>query len=88
MAGAFDMLSDPQCVQVAKPEWWSDEGLRALSARVVRAAPNDESANLMRAHVLSGQCVDREAGLFIAWEAGQHGQNATFPVPQLAARPA
>jgi hypothetical protein len=24
---------------VAKPEWWNDEGLKALSAQVVRAAP-------------------------------------------------
>ena len=39
-----------------------DEGLKALSARVVRASPNHAEANQMRAHVLSGQCV--------AWEAG------------------
>ena len=25
----------------AKPEWWNDEELKALSARVVRAAPDD-----------------------------------------------
>ena len=41
--------------------WWSDEGLKALSARVVRAAPNDLT-HIMRAVVLSGQCN--------AWEAG------------------
>ena len=40
------------------------EGLKALSARVVRAAPNEEVAILMRAVVLSG------AGGF-AWEAGR-----------------
>ena len=47
---------------MAKPEWWSDEGLKALSARVLQAAPNQAAANLMRALVLSGQCN--------AWEAG------------------
>ena len=48
---------------MAKPEWWNDEGLKALSARVVRAAPNAESALDMRADVLSGMCGG-------AWEAG------------------
>ena len=43
-------------------EWWNDEGLKALSARVVRAAPDDTEAHQMRAIVLSGQCV--------AWEVG------------------
>ena len=36
--------------------------LKALSAKVVRAAPNDEAANKMRAEVLSGICG--------AWEEG------------------
>jgi hypothetical protein len=36
-------------------EWWSDEGLKALSARVVRAAPDDLQAHQMRALVLVGQ---------------------------------
>ena len=40
---------------MAKPEWWSDEGLKVLSARVVRAVPNDMRANTMRAMVLNGQ---------------------------------
>ena len=48
--------------EVAKPEWWNDEGLKALSARVVRAAPNDAATNEMRAFVLCGRCG--------AWEAG------------------
>ena len=39
---------------VAKPEWWNDSELKALSARVVRAAPNSAPANNMRAEVLSG----------------------------------
>ena len=47
---------------MAKPEWWNDEGLKALSARVVRAAPSNEPANQMRAEVLRGECG--------AWEAG------------------
>ena len=47
---------------MAKPEWWSDEGLKALSARVVRAAPNISLTNQMRAVVLRGSEV--------AWEAG------------------
>ena len=60
-ANAFDMLKMQVCAEVAKPEWWNDEALKALSARVVRVAPNDEGANDMRAIVLSGQCG--------AWEA-------------------
>ena len=61
-AHAFDKLRLTACSEVAKPEWWNDEGLKALSARVVRAAPNEESALDMRAMVLSGMCS--------AWEAG------------------
>ena len=41
------------CDEVAKPEWWNDEALKALSARVLRAAPNEVVANSMRAVVLS-----------------------------------
>ena len=40
---------------MAKPEWWNDEELKALSARVVRAAPDERQAHMMRAYVLSGQ---------------------------------
>ena len=47
---------------MAKPEWWNDEGLKALSARVVKAAPNHLQPNTMRALVLSG--------LSGAWEVG------------------
>jgi tetratricopeptide (TPR) repeat protein len=61
-ARAFSMLSQEECDEVAKPEWWSDEGLKALSPSVVRAAPDDGAANVMRAVVLSG--------LYDAWEAG------------------
>ena len=59
---AFFMLIQEVCTEVAKPEWWNDEGLKALSARVVRAAPDDLQSHQMRALVLSGQHV--------AWEAG------------------
>ena len=61
-AFAFDMLRLEECAEVAKPEWWSDEGLKALSARVVRVAPDDAEANRMRAEVLCGRAD--------AWEAG------------------
>ena len=61
-AHAFLMLIQEECAEVAKPEWWNDEGLKALSARVVRAAPNDAEANRMRAFVLSGRSS--------AWELG------------------
>ena len=59
---AFNMLQQEECAEVAKPEWWNDEGLKALSARVVRAAPDFGVAHQMRALVLCGQ-----GG---AWEAG------------------
>ena len=59
---AFHALRQEACTEVAKPDWWNDEGLKALSARVVRVGPNDELANLMRAVVLHGQNA--------AWEAG------------------
>ena len=62
-AEAFVMLIQEACAEVAKPEWWNDEGLKALSARVVRAAPDDEEAHKMRAIVLCGRSYD-------AWEAG------------------
>ena len=62
-AGAFSMLAPDECAEVAKPEWWNDEGLKVLSARVVRAAPNDGQAHQMRADVLGGMCVG-------TWEAG------------------
>ena len=55
-AAAYNMLTREECAEVAKPEWWNDEELKALSARVVRAAPNDARANTMRATVLSGHC--------------------------------
>ena len=62
-AVAFDTLRLKACAAVAKPEWWNDEGLKALSARVLRAAPNEEPAVDMRAYVLSGLLSD-------IWEVG------------------
>ena len=61
-AEAFDMLKRDACSEVAKPEWWNDEELKALSARVVRAAPNEAKAHGMRAELLSG--------IGGAWEVG------------------
>ena len=61
-AMAFDKLKMKDCSEVAKPEWWNDEGLKALSSRVVRASPDNAAANHMRADVLCGQLG--------AWEVG------------------
>ena len=62
-ARAFNKLTLSECAKVAnKPEWWNDEGLKALSARVVKALPNDDGAHDMRGLVLSGQSG--------AWEVG------------------
>ena len=47
---------------MAKPEWWNDKMLKAVSARVVRAAPDYTVANQMRAVVLVGHLDDWEAG--------------------------
>eukprot|EP00964_Phaeocystis_antarctica_P140214 scaffold105006_cov69-Phaeocystis_antarctica.AAC.2 len=65
-ARAFDMMLKLKvCDEVAKPEWWNDQGLKALSARVVRAAPKDDAATKMRAAVLSGV-----GPVSFAWEVG------------------
>ena len=61
-ASAFSQLEKKECTEAPKPEWWNDKELKPLSARVVRAAPNQFSAIGMRAVVLSGWCA--------AWEAG------------------
>eukprot|EP00964_Phaeocystis_antarctica_P013866 scaffold7608_cov62-Phaeocystis_antarctica.AAC.1 len=61
-ARAFNMLTQKECAEVAKPEWWNDEGLKALSARVVRVAPDEALANAMRAMVLSVMCGGWEVG--------------------------
>ena len=61
-ANAFDLLRQTDCDEAAKPDWWNDEGLKALSTKVVRAAPADVAANRMRAYVLSGR--------YAAWVTG------------------
>ena len=61
-AQAFNALVQEACAEVAKPGWWNDEGLKALSARVVRKAPNDLSSIQMRAMVLSGQLGGGQLG--------------------------
>ena len=71
---------------MAKPEWWNDEGLKALSARVVRAAPDDGIANEMRALVLEGQNDSWKAGPRSAAElkeATKHYERAAalYPAP-------
>ena len=67
---------------MAKSEWWSDEGLKALSASVVRAAPNDIEAHRMRAMVVHGQSSAWEAGPRSVAElrkAAAHYERAVFP---------
>ena len=60
-ASAMAVLMMDACCDVPKPEWWSDEGLKALSAEVVAILPDDdyESVNacLVRAQVLAGVVV-------------------------------
>ena len=60
---AFESLRLKANSETPKPEWWNDKGLKALSTRVIRAAPNGQTANHMRAMVLTGNCAG-------AWEAG------------------
>ena len=58
-AECFDMLKMPDCLEEPKPEWWNDEALKALSARVVAAAPNRHETCSMRARVLSGDALGK-----------------------------
>ena len=55
-AAAFDLLKHPDCRETPKPEWWSDEGLKALSARLVALTPDSGDTCSMRARVL--RCDD------------------------------
>ena len=69
-ASAFDVLSHPDCHDAPKPEWWNDEALKQLSARVIAAAASHEGgggALTMRARVLCGA-----AGIVAdnGWNAG------------------
>ena len=82
-ANAFDLLQQTACDEAAKPEWWTDEELKALSAKVVRAAPADVAANRMRACVLSGRCAAWVAGPRSSAEfkeAGAHFEQAAAGV--------
>ena len=90
-AAALHMLTQEDSTEVAKPEWWNDEGLKALSARVVSAAPDDLSANEMRALVLNGQCDAWVAGPRSAAEvtkAATHFERAAalYPAPEVKAK--
>jgi tetratricopeptide (TPR) repeat protein len=88
-AAAFDMLIQEACAEVAKPEWWNDEELKALSARVVRAAPDDLQANQMRAGVLGGQGDKWEVGPRSAaelMEAAAHYERAAALCPAPAGK--
>ena len=89
-AWAFDALARKACDQVAKPEWWNDKGLKALSAWVVRAAPDEVIALSMRAVVLGGQHSAWETGPRSAaelMEAATHYERAAalHPAPALKA---
>ena len=58
-AMAFDLLKNADCDEEPKPEWWNDEALKALSARVVALAPDDINVCTMRARVLSGEALSK-----------------------------
>jgi len=64
-AKAFDLLKHPDCDEEPKPEWWNDEGLKALSARALAVAPDGHMPCIMRARVLSG-----DAFCEAPWNAG------------------
>ena len=83
------MLTQEACAEVAKPEWWNDEGLKALSVRVVTAAPDDLMTNLMRAMVLSGQislCLEVLRSAAELKEAATHYDRAVALCPAPAAK--
>jgi tetratricopeptide (TPR) repeat protein len=89
-AWAFNLLTQEECAEVAKPEWWNDEVLKALSARVVRAALDEMQAHQMRAVVLTGQDDAWEAGPRSAaelMEAAAHYERAAAlnPAPAVKA---
>jgi len=65
VAAAFTVLKTADCREVPKPEWWNDEALKALSARVVALVSDKTQPCLMRAFVLCGTGV----GLAL-WSAG------------------
>jgi len=52
---AFNSLLRPQCDDVAKPDWWNDEKLMALSSLVASVMPQSDLAHVMRGEVLSAR---------------------------------
>jgi len=64
-ASAFGLLRHPDCDEVPKPEWWTDEALKVLSARVVAVTPAMSQSCFMRARVLSGDALSEPP-----WNAG------------------
>ena len=66
-AESFDLLKHPDCDEEPKPEWWNDEALKALSARVVALAPDRHQPCAMRACVLVGDTFSKPH-----WKEGAH----------------
>ena len=62
-ASAFDVLMTPDCDETPKPEWWNDEALKAVSARLVALAPGAmpgaHQPCVMRARVLCGDALGK-----------------------------
>ena len=67
-AESFDLLKTPDCRDAPKPEWWNDEGLKALSAQVVALVPDGYTSCAMRARVLCGDALGKEHTA--PWNAG------------------
>jgi len=64
-AAAFDLLRLDVCRDEPKPEWWNDEALKALSARVVAASPDKSQPCAMRACAMEGDALEEAV-----WNAG------------------
>ena len=58
-ACAFDLLMTPDGDEMPKPDWWNDEALKALSARMVALAPGGHMQCGMRARVLCGGAISK-----------------------------
>jgi len=58
-ASTFDTLKTLDCHEVPKPEWWNDEGLKALSARVVALVSDEAVSCAMRARILCGGALSK-----------------------------
>jgi len=63
VASAFDLLMTRDCDEMPKPEWWNDEALKALSARLAAlvpgAMPGAHQPCVMRADVLCGDALGK-----------------------------